>query len=154
MAVLKLGAIDFDHGSRIVQQRLRSGLYNAGLSGAGRTQEQKVSIRPAGDMPSSESGKPHDLVNRFLLSNDKWRSSFSRSSGRFPSVGSSNVSFGMFYVLPAPSGSLAYGICSCVVRRRFLWITFPIARSQSAVAWAAAGLAAFLSRLRPRKACD
>src|SRR5437899_4705769 len=73
MTVLKLRAIDLDYCARIVQQGLGGYLYDASLSGSGRTQEQKVSDRPAGRRQSRHVSLicPHDLVNCFVLSNDE-----------------------------------------------------------------------------------
>jgi hypothetical protein len=72
MTVLKLRAIDLDYSSRILQQGLGGCLDDASLSGAGRSQEKKVSDRPAGRRESRHVSliRPHDLVNRRVLSND------------------------------------------------------------------------------------
>jgi len=73
MAVLKLRAIDLDYCSRVLQQGLGGYLYDASLSRAGRPQEQKVSYRPADRRQPRHVSlvSPHDLVNCFVLSNDK-----------------------------------------------------------------------------------
>src|ERR1039457_7644432 len=73
VAVLVLRAIDFDHSTRVVEQRFGGGLHNAGFSGAGRSQEQKVAYRPAARRHPST--KPligfGYLVNGVILSDHK-----------------------------------------------------------------------------------
>jgi hypothetical protein len=73
MAVLKLGAIDFDHGTRVLQQGLGRRLDNASLSRTRWPQEEKVSDRPAGRRQARHVSliSPHDPVNCFILSNDE-----------------------------------------------------------------------------------
>jgi hypothetical protein len=73
MAVLELRAIDFDYCTRVLQQGLGGRLDNPSFSGAGRPQEEKVSDRPAHGRQSRDVSlvSSHDLVNCFVLSNDK-----------------------------------------------------------------------------------
>src|SRR6266849_5980578 len=73
MAVLKLRAIDLDYCSRIFQQGLGRRLDDASFSGARRSEEQKISDGPADRGQSRQVSliNPHDLVNGFVLSNDK-----------------------------------------------------------------------------------
>ena len=73
MAVLKLGAVDLGYCAGIVQQRLSRRLYDASFAGTRRPQEEKISYRPAGRRQSGHVSlvSPHDLVNCFVLANDK-----------------------------------------------------------------------------------
>src|SRR6185437_6015264 len=69
MTVLKLGAVDFNDGARIVNECLRRGLHCACLPGTCRAQEQKVSYRPTDRGQPSQISliSPDDLVDRFVL---------------------------------------------------------------------------------------
>ena len=59
MAVLKLGAVDFDDGARIAHQCLRHRFHGARFAGTGGAEEEQASSRP------SRAGHPRDkrLVN-------------------------------------------------------------------------------------------
>ena len=73
MAVLKLGAVDLDYASGIVQQCLSRRLYDASFARSCGPEKQKVPDRtPSGREPSHVNLiGPDDLVNCFLLSNDE-----------------------------------------------------------------------------------
>ena len=72
MAVLELGAVDFDYGTRVVQQGLSRCLDNASLARPGRPEEQKVSNRTARRRQPRRVAlvSSDDLANCFVLSGD------------------------------------------------------------------------------------
>src|ERR1700693_1519988 len=73
MAMLKFSAIDLDYRLSVLQQALGGRLYHASLSGARRTQEQKVSDWPAGGGQASQMRLicRYNLVNSFVLSDNE-----------------------------------------------------------------------------------
>src|ERR1700680_2470453 len=73
MTMLKLRTIDLDYCSRTFQQGLGGCLHDPSLSRARWTKEERISDRPADRRQSRQVSlvSPHDLVNRFLLSNDE-----------------------------------------------------------------------------------
>src|SRR5690242_502071 len=73
MTVLKLGAVDFNDGARVIEERLCRGLHCARLPRASGAQEQKVSDRSADRREPSEKSlvSPDDLNDCFVLPNDE-----------------------------------------------------------------------------------
>src|ERR1700674_5784041 len=72
MAVLELRAVDLDHGARVLEQSLRSGLDDSRLARSGGPQEQKVADRAA---RRAHPGEIHlidvdDLLDRLVLTDD------------------------------------------------------------------------------------
>src|SRR6516164_6645171 len=72
MTVLELSAIDLNERSRIACSALCGSFYQAGLAGAGRSDEQKASHRPARNAhPQREClVNAHNLPYRIVLADD------------------------------------------------------------------------------------
>jgi hypothetical protein len=73
MAVLKLGAIDFNDGTGIFQQSLGGCFDNTRFSAAARPQKKKIRNWASSRTESGQVrlASPHNLVNGFVLSNEK-----------------------------------------------------------------------------------
>src|SRR5665213_3032104 len=74
MTVLKLGAVDFDHGAGIAHKRSRRRFDHARLTRAGWPKEQKVTDRTAGACHPRKKHliDVHDLLDRFFLPNNSF----------------------------------------------------------------------------------
>ena len=73
MTVLKLRAVDLDHGTRVSQECFRGGLDNSRFSRARRAQKQEIANRTPGSSHPSQMHLVyiHDLLNRFFLAHDE-----------------------------------------------------------------------------------
>src|ERR1700681_4958808 len=72
MTVLELRAIDLDHCTGVLQQRLSGSLYDPGFARPGRAQEQEIADGTPG---GAHTGQMHlidvyDLLNCLVLSDD------------------------------------------------------------------------------------
>ena len=72
VAVLELGAIDFDYRACITDEALSHGLHEARLAGAGRPKEEQGSYRPAGAGEACEVSliDAQDLLDSLVLTDD------------------------------------------------------------------------------------
>src|SRR5437870_5659253 len=72
MAVLELSAVDLDHRARVADETLSGRLDKPGFARAGRSEEQKISDRPAGTRQARHVRliDIDDLLNCVILADD------------------------------------------------------------------------------------
>ena len=72
VAVLKLRAVDLDHGAGIAHQALRRGFHQPRFAGARRSKKQEVANRPAGTGHARQVRliDVDDLIDRLILSDN------------------------------------------------------------------------------------
>src|ERR1700745_2298641 len=70
--MLKLGAINFDAGPRISEERLGHGPHRAGLSGTGRSKKNQIAHRASGRIQSRQKHLVdfYHLFDRLVLPNN------------------------------------------------------------------------------------